>query len=185
MFGVFLMTGAAACIWGFASIAVIALDPVPGQHAVVGTAMPATAMLVGLVAWRSGSTARQAAGMALTLLVAVFVASALQAALGRAGLYGAGNDIAPLLLGAAFALASVTAWSPRSAYLPGAIGALVLVGAYVVGSLWWPPGRDNGGDAALLFGGTVVAWFPVLVAGAAGGWAEHRGRGTVNPRTGR
>lgn len=139
---------------GLASLAVIGLQPVPGQHAVVGTAMPLLAALGALVTWASGAVVgARAAVLGLAVLLAWLAAAALQGFLHGLWFQGeGGHTLAPILLASA-ATAAAVGPLVRSPVAVTVLGVGLSAGGYVWASLSW----DSATAAGTLFGGAVLS----------------------------
>jgi hypothetical protein len=155
---VWFVWGLGCALQGLGTVAVIALQPVPAQHAVVGSAIVITCMTGGLALWAAGATLARSSIAATIGLVVILTASVLQGLLGRAFLYqDAGHPVAPILLLGASITAFVAIWvpPPRWTAIPG---TALLLAAYVGSSLRW---NDDWGG--LLLGGAAIAFLPLLV----------------------
>lgn len=169
-FATWVLWGMAAAILGLANLAVMGYDPVPRQHAVVGTAMVFVPLVGGVAmqalwprapAW---TWLASAIGAAMLFLLA----SVVQSALGEAFLYGWGEGSsaeAPFALAAAFWSAALTVVARRIAWIPGTVATALLAGLYLWASSW-----NWGGVGAELWGGAVLNAAVVLVFTGAGAW---------------
>ncbi len=161
---VWAIHGLGILLYAVASSAVIALQPIAGQHAMVGTAMPLVCLLAAVVAWTEGMSPRRATLFAAVATGVLFLASLVQSLLGDAWLWNnGGNQVAPVFFGAA-AVVPVIGWAMRTGPAVWVPVTVVLLGLYVTASFVWP----FEGDAGLLLGSGLVGLVGLLVFLAAG-----------------
>jgi hypothetical protein len=174
--------GLAAAVLGLANLAVMGFDPVPGQHAVVGTAIPVVTLLAALASQAAWPGAPRWAWIAAWLggTALAFLSAFAQAALGAAFLYDLGDagraaEEAPFALLAAFWSAGLTCALRGTARGPGLLATAAFVGLYVWASSWsW------GGKAGALYGSALLNG-AILVVFAATGWASAWATGRRTP----
>ena len=168
--------GFAAGLLGLANLAVMGFDPVPGQHAVVGTGIPLVTLLAALATQACWPAAPRWAWVAIWFGSAAlaFLSAILQMALGEAFVYGLGDagraaEEAPFALLAAFWAASLTFTQRGAPRWPGLVSTVALVGLYVWASSWSWDGKAGALYGSALLNATVVVLFTATGWGTA--WA--------------
>lgn len=155
--------GVGPALYGLGTLAVIAAQPVAGQHAVVGAALLVAPIIGALGGWALRFLSPVGASLvAVASGAALLLASWLQRLLGEAWLYQGGHNGAPVLLVAAVQ-AAIVAVALQASWWTLALPVLLCVG-YVAGSLAWPAG-----DTWWLVGGALASygiWVSFTITGA-------------------
>lgn len=170
---VWTVHGLGILLYAVGSSAVIALQPIAGQHAIVGVSMPLVCVLAALIAWTQGMSMTRAAILAVGATTVLFLAAIVQALLGEAWLWNnGGNQVAPVLFATA-TIAPVVGWATGTDWRAWVTATVVALGLYVTASFTWPFEDDRG----LLLGSGLVGLTGLLLFVATGmvqWWLERR-----------